>query len=60
MLTVQVLTYRKWEGRGGNESYHTSEQLFFILLRVLMTNKEGTGLDERVYLLLICTTSNYT
>jgi hypothetical protein len=31
-----------------------------ILLRVLVTNGEGSELDERVYLLLIHTTSNYT
>jgi hypothetical protein len=31
-----------------------------ILSRVLVTNNAGSGLDERVYLLLIHTTSNYT
>jgi hypothetical protein len=31
-----------------------------ILPRVLVTNIAGSGLDERVYLLLIHTTSNYT
>jgi hypothetical protein len=31
-----------------------------ILSRVLVTNNVGSGLDERVYLLLIHTSSNYT
>jgi hypothetical protein len=31
-----------------------------ILSRVLVTNNEGSGLDERVYLRLIHTTNNYT
>jgi hypothetical protein len=30
------------------------------LSRVLVTNNVGSGLDERVYLLLTHTTSNYT
>jgi hypothetical protein len=30
-----------------------------ILSRVLVTNNAGSGLDERVYLLLVRTTSNY-
>jgi hypothetical protein len=28
--------------------------------RVLVFNNAGSGLDERIYLLLILTTSNYT
>jgi hypothetical protein len=31
-----------------------------IMSRVGVTNNAGSGLDERVYLLLILTTSNYT
>jgi hypothetical protein len=31
-----------------------------VLSRVLVTNNAGSGLDERVYLLPIHTTSNYT
>jgi hypothetical protein len=31
-----------------------------VLSRVLVTNNAGSGLDERVYLLLIHTASNYT
>jgi hypothetical protein len=32
----------------------------YILPRVLVTNNAGSGSDERIYLLLIHTTSNYT
>jgi hypothetical protein len=34
--------------------------LQYILSRALVTNNAGSGLDERVYLLLIHTISNYT
>jgi hypothetical protein len=41
------------EMEGGRNEYN-------ILSLVLVTNNAGSGLDERDYLLLIHTTSNYT
>jgi hypothetical protein len=40
------------------EMYFYAHVYFSILSRVLVTNNAGSGLDERVYLLLIHTTSN--
>jgi hypothetical protein len=47
-----------------HESIPQIQKLFlnnhvYMLSRVLVTNNAGSGLDERVYLLLIHTTSNY-
>jgi hypothetical protein len=54
-LTLVQITFLTWTCR--RNDLLKSRNL--ILSRVLVTNNAGSGLDERVYLLLIHTTSNY-